>query len=609
MTAFIIYIIRWAATITLLYSLYGLFLRRETFHVLNRGILLFILAASATLPLCTFETAQPLPIAENVEQIEMTVAATTQPLADVAASPEPAATTATGMGTWLLIPFAIYFLGLAVMVLRLVRSLVTLAVLICRSERRTLYGVRVRVSGRVTTPFSFFGWIVLGRADARQDCRATLAHELAHVRLLHSLDIILAEITACMLWPVPFVWMLKRDLRDLHEYQADGKVLRMGYDKEKYHQLLVDKATAPGLQPIANAFNQSSIKKSFKMMYKKPSNRRAAIKAAYILPLVAVAVCAFSRQRITEEMPRLVGEMSQTLKDAQAVVAESVTNVEATLPEEPRQETVAQEATVYETVAETAATQTAAIVPQPKKANTPWESLDSTMSAIGARRIAEGVYVGKFKPNYTSDTVRVKMVIRKDKRGKVTATHLFEENNGPGSYTVHLFPESDKSLGYGYHISMMTCEEPTQTEFHDVSKGMQANEQRPRKANMTRNDFYRMRCDFHIERHNGETHLINYYSQQAKNGTVTLDYSNAYIEDVETGDRYMLRRVEGFDSPRVTFPAKDTQNCILQMTLIFPPLESGVRNIRFCNSPTTRTSVPGVYKLKDVQRKPKRTIK
>lgn len=53
MTAFIIYIIRWAATITLLYSLYGLFLRRETFHVLNRGILLFILAASATLPLCT----------------------------------------------------------------------------------------------------------------------------------------------------------------------------------------------------------------------------------------------------------------------------------------------------------------------------------------------------------------------------------------------------------------------------------------------------------------------------------------------------------------------------------------------------------------------------
>lgn len=91
MAAAIIYIIKWAVALTLFHSLYGLFMRRETFHALNRAVLIFILVASAALPLCHIETSRPSPIAEATASAETfiieqaydepatTAATTTQP--------------------------------------------------------------------------------------------------------------------------------------------------------------------------------------------------------------------------------------------------------------------------------------------------------------------------------------------------------------------------------------------------------------------------------------------------------------------------------------------------------------------------------------------------
>ena len=59
MVAFIIYAIRWAVTLTLLYSLYRLLLQRETFHRVNRSVLLAILVVSPLLPLVPLHTDEP----------------------------------------------------------------------------------------------------------------------------------------------------------------------------------------------------------------------------------------------------------------------------------------------------------------------------------------------------------------------------------------------------------------------------------------------------------------------------------------------------------------------------------------------------------------------
>ena len=67
MAALVIYIIKWAVSLTLLYSLYGLFLRRETFHSLNRFVLLGIMVVSMVLPLMHFTTSRPTVVNEKVE--------------------------------------------------------------------------------------------------------------------------------------------------------------------------------------------------------------------------------------------------------------------------------------------------------------------------------------------------------------------------------------------------------------------------------------------------------------------------------------------------------------------------------------------------------------
>ena len=58
MASLFIYILKWAISLTLLYSLYGLFLRKETFHRFNRMVLVGILLTSMVLPFCIIPTVK-----------------------------------------------------------------------------------------------------------------------------------------------------------------------------------------------------------------------------------------------------------------------------------------------------------------------------------------------------------------------------------------------------------------------------------------------------------------------------------------------------------------------------------------------------------------------
>lgn len=151
MAAAIIYIIKWAVALTLFHSLYGLFMRRETFHALNRTVLIFILVASAALPLCHIETSRPSPIAEATASAETFIIEQ--------AYDEPATTAATTtqpprLALWPRLLAMAYAAGVAVGWLAYMRSLASLWLLMARSRRiRTAAAPRsasVLVSGRIT---------------------------------------------------------------------------------------------------------------------------------------------------------------------------------------------------------------------------------------------------------------------------------------------------------------------------------------------------------------------------------------------------------------------------------------------------------------------------
>ena len=295
MAAFIIYIIRWGVVLTLLYSLYGLLLKHETLHGFNRCVLLLILLASMLLPICQMETNDPNYIAQGRQMLESQIVLEERLVAD-GTDDGAKGTSAVAL---LLISYAV---GLAACWLRYLWLLASLLFIIRRGRHVDIEGlpkqVQVITHPDINTPCSWMRWIILNPSDIKT--QAVINHELAHIRLRHSWDMLLCEFSCRMLWFVPFVWMLRQDLRDVHEYQADSRVLASGTTDEEYQLLLIRKATGKGLQPVANAFNQSPIKRRFKMMCAKPSRRWMALKAIYLLPLCVLALLAFATPKLNQ---------------------------------------------------------------------------------------------------------------------------------------------------------------------------------------------------------------------------------------------------------------------------------------------------------------------
>ncbi len=326
--AFLIYILKWALVISLLYSLYGLVLRRETFHGFNRVVLLSILVMSVILPLCRIQTEHATPVAEHMVEVETFI----QDLSEYYVSTEihPSATAGevtvidtavdkwNSINVWLRFIILAYVAGLALAWFDYFRSFVSLFILIARGKRVRIDGlprwVRVVESKVAVTPCSWMCWIILSPGEVS---RAAVQHELTHLKFRHSFDLLLAEFTARMLWFLPIGWMLLQDLKDVHEYQVDHNVLSGGIDRDEYQELLINQVTAPNNMAnrsfaVANSLILSSIKKRFAMMYKKPSSRKAALKALYILPCTLLALTVFAR-------PTVINEIHQTLEQEAAV--------------------------------------------------------------------------------------------------------------------------------------------------------------------------------------------------------------------------------------------------------------------------------------------------
>ncbi|MBQ8988986.1 MAG: hypothetical protein IJ067_04790, partial [Prevotella sp.] len=341
MAALFIYIIKWAVVLTLLYSLYGLFLRRETFHAMNRTVLLSILMASMALPLCTIEIEQPTVVTESVSTTESVLSAsvdTAQRVSDGSIHRTPLEREdmmPVYIAIWALA--TIYLLGLLYFWLRYLLAMGSvIRLIICGHEFQadnTPRNIKLLSHPKVKVPCSWLRWVMVNPADESND--VILAHEMAHVQLLHSVDMLLAEATANMLWFLPFAWMLRRDLKDIHEYQADLHVIRQGYNQDNYELLLIDRVTAAQPKPVVNALNQSGIKKRLKMLYTKKSSKVAMLKAVYLLPLAAIALTAFAKPKAIHELEQQIQEAYQIVTEAPSFIPEGEKLVMTSLPAPP----------------------------------------------------------------------------------------------------------------------------------------------------------------------------------------------------------------------------------------------------------------------------------
>ena len=310
MGTFLVYILKSAACLAVFYLFYKLLMSRDTFHRFNRFALLGLLVLSSLLPLVEASVNSPAAVQETMLTLEqLLLLADIQPEGESMAAATPSATV-----LWLRAALLVYLTGIVFFIVRNLCSLARLGRLIRQGKREALdsylpdrkeKNVRLVVHDHDIAPFSWMHWIVIARKDLEENGREILIHELAHIRNRHSWDLLLADLCIFVQWFNPAAWLLKQELQNIHEYEADETVLREGVNARNYQMLLIKKAVGTRLYSMANSFNHSSLKKRITMMLKKKSNPWARLKYLYVLPLAAIAVAAFARPEISSELDEI----------------------------------------------------------------------------------------------------------------------------------------------------------------------------------------------------------------------------------------------------------------------------------------------------------------
>ena len=192
----------------------------------------------------------------------------------------------------------------------LLRMLVQLAV-VCRLARRgrkvEWHGVRVLAVEGDNVPFSFFRWIFVQPGNHSEgELEEILAHEQAHVRQWHSLDVVVSELLCCLFWFNPAVWLAKRCVRQNLEFLADRAVVHSGFDRKNYQYHLLRLSYGVNIGQIVNNFNVSPLKKRIMMMNKKKSRHAGALKYALLLPVAGLLVLSANVEAVAETAENVV---------------------------------------------------------------------------------------------------------------------------------------------------------------------------------------------------------------------------------------------------------------------------------------------------------------
>jgi hypothetical protein len=266
-------------------------LSRETLHKFNRVVLLSLFLISLILPFIevSFQKAAPYSgLSLNLETL-LAMAQTTGTGEEVA----------TPSNTWLLYLVVAYITGVAFSVIKVGTSFFKMfSLLKSRGTKSEIieHNVRLIIHKRDSAPFSWMRYISISEKDYAESGKEIITHELAHISRKHSIDLLLAETVKIIHWFNPAAYLLKQELQNIHEYEADEAVINKGIDAKQYQLLLIKKAVGDRLYTIANSFNHSKLKNRITMISKKKSPKWAAVKAMFLLPLSMFAVAAFATE-------------------------------------------------------------------------------------------------------------------------------------------------------------------------------------------------------------------------------------------------------------------------------------------------------------------------
>ncbi|MFT7588766.1 MAG: TonB family protein [Limisphaerales bacterium] len=260
------------------FILYRYLLRDTGLFALNRIILLAFILSAPFVPLIQLNIQAPQTasiILDNFFVGSATEATAVQPLYSF-----------SSLAIMLYAAGVIFFLGM------LTRDLLRIRAIIKASKKTALYGHEILVNENYPT-FSFFSKMVVNEKhfqDNFWEQQKVLAHELAHMRQYHTVDVLLAELAKVIFWFNPFCWKFKNAVQENCEFLADQSAIK---DEDKqpkpYARLILTQSIAAlgidamGVATVSNPFNQSQLQRRITMLTRTAQTNTSKSLFRYIL--------------------------------------------------------------------------------------------------------------------------------------------------------------------------------------------------------------------------------------------------------------------------------------------------------------------------------------
>lgn len=277
MNAFVNYIIESGLSLGIFILIYWFVLRGETKFKATRFYLILALLFSTLLPLLTIRVGL---LSSELQSGIPADASQTNLLNSITVY---ASSLPSKVGTAILsfdYSVLLYTLGAVGAVFVIVMGILQLLLAMTRNRVYKLNKAFLVVSEKEQSPYSFFNYIFIGKAlTEEKNWKTMVYHEVEHVKQGHSFDVLFVDFMMVFQWFNPFYWVLRRLIRENHEFLADTGVLQRGLiSNARYKELLL--AQAIGGSPVitSNFFNIKTIKKRFKMITNKKTKKYSVLR-------------------------------------------------------------------------------------------------------------------------------------------------------------------------------------------------------------------------------------------------------------------------------------------------------------------------------------------
>ncbi|NII25011.1 TonB-dependent receptor plug domain-containing protein [Pseudoflavitalea sp. X16] len=286
------YLLKLSISLAVVYLFYALVLRRLTFYTWNRWYLLGYSLLAFFIPFVNIS-----PFLERGDWTNNQVVQLIPLVSNYQGAPATPSGQPDGWTLFLLLLIA----GIVIMLIRLLVQYLSFRHIRRSSQLLSGDTVKIYQVDKNIIPFSFGRSIFINQHQHNEEeLKEIIRHEFIHVKQRHTVDILWGELLCMLNWYNPFVWLIRKAIRQNLEFIADHKVLEAGLDRKQYQYLLLKVVGAPAFA-IASQFNFSSLKKRIAMMNKMRSAKIHLIKFLFVLPLVTILLLAFRNAAINHK--------------------------------------------------------------------------------------------------------------------------------------------------------------------------------------------------------------------------------------------------------------------------------------------------------------------